>query len=696
MDFFRALAPHPCQIRFGDLNRFVYLTKAERYDVLAQFMGFVPQVDFQKALRRVESKFRDTRDDTARSYEQVRREIGHRLSVGDLDENQFTTILRDRIRTVGVDCGDTLPELEAAKEILKERVLKDPVAKELSVLKELVACFAKISVPAGLLGDLISYGAALKPFRDQEEEFAKLLKLQLYRSGIEVLQLSDDKKTCPLCGHVFSGNLLEHVQQHADRLRELQESYVKIESLRKQCLGALRRTGSILDQVSAIKKVPGFQEAGIAVDELSQKASVFDNLIADLSAIVDMDSKEFDQQIVDKFKGNEQVLAKLAEELVDQIAGNRSQLQERISNNEGDQTRQSLVDVYGIAENCLSGWSRLESEGVLFRKLVNMTEEMRQVVEDYIKCSSREVEYRFNTISSNVTRYFEILEQRSIGIEHPVLRLEPGDDRAVSMEVIFHGEKANPAYKYLSESQLNSFGLAVFLASVREFNKEFKFVLLDDVINSFDAYKRPQVVKLLKNEFEDFQVIVLTHDEVWRDQICRSCPSWIRTELYGFTYERGPMFRPGLNKIERIEELLRQGRPEEAGRNLGVYMEQQLQDICDSFGAWIKYRKANDYTLDPLLEALRIRVKEKLTDKHPLYLHLQTAIEDSIFRNFCSHWKNPVTPYTASEVKSVVDTWVSIETSVHCQNRQCGELLCWNPDAKSFNCRCGKSVLTKL
>src|SRR3972149_4938772 len=44
IDTFRALAPHPCFIRFEDLTRFVFLTKTEKFDALARLMGFMPQV----------------------------------------------------------------------------------------------------------------------------------------------------------------------------------------------------------------------------------------------------------------------------------------------------------------------------------------------------------------------------------------------------------------------------------------------------------------------------------------------------------------------------------------------------------------------------------------------------------------------------------------------------------------------------
>src|SRR3954463_6963218 len=40
IDEFRRAAPYPCSLRYEDLTRFVYLTKAEQYDALAVLMGF--------------------------------------------------------------------------------------------------------------------------------------------------------------------------------------------------------------------------------------------------------------------------------------------------------------------------------------------------------------------------------------------------------------------------------------------------------------------------------------------------------------------------------------------------------------------------------------------------------------------------------------------------------------------------------
>ena len=68
-------------------------------------------------------------------------------------------------------------------------------------------------------------------------------------------------------------------------------------------------------------------------------------------------------------------------------------------------------------------------------------------------------------------------------LTNPQLKLLTGKDKAVELEIEFANEKISPALKILSESQINSFGLSIFLASVKHYNRELKFFILDDVFN---------------------------------------------------------------------------------------------------------------------------------------------------------------------------------------------------------------------
>ena len=123
----------------------------------------------------------------------------------------------------------------------------------------------------------------------------------------------------------------------------------------------------------------------------------------------------------------------------------------------------------------------------------------------------------------------------------------------------------------------HSVGLALFLAAARRFNAGFRFLLLDDIVNSFDAYKRPQLVKLLKTEFAEFQSLLLTHDEVWCEQLFSNFPKWVRKRITRYDVTTGPILQDGLCDLEKVEKDLDDDQPSIAGRLLGPMLERELQ-----------------------------------------------------------------------------------------------------------------------
>lgn len=273
----------------------------------------------------------------------------------------------------------------------------------------------------------------------------------------------------------------------------------------------------------------------------------------------------------------------------------------------------------------------------------------------------------------------------------PALKLLPDQDRAVILEVEFRGEAVSPAYRMLSESQLNSFGLAAFLASARQFNSEFRFLILDDVINSFDAYKRPQVIRLLKEEFPEHQFLVMTHDETWANRLVEEFPRWVRRRFARYE-ATGPVVEEGLSDLEKIQARIDRDEATDAGRILGPFLERQLQELSEDFQALVRYNRRNEYTLAPLLTRFRIRVKQKLGNTHPLTAAVEKLEGEQAFRNLCAHWKNPVAPITPEEIQIVVNAWNRVDELVRCPEAACFGFLRYD-GSRRFKCRCGATVL---
>ena len=96
------------------------------------------------------------------------------------------------------------------------------------------------------------------------------------------------------------------------------------------------------------------------------------------------------------------------------------------------------------------------------------------------------------------------------------------------------------------------------------FNQKLRFLVLDDVINSFDLEHRGELAELLAEKFDDWQLMVLTHDRQFFEHLARRAPSWKRLEITSWNYEHGPRItqlpRRGESSREAQERLAAGGR----------------------------------------------------------------------------------------------------------------------------------------
>ncbi len=694
---FRSQVPHPCQIRFRDLTEFVYLTKTERFDKLAEFMGFVPQVEYQKSLRSVSRQLADELDRVRGVIAKQENRLSEKLDLALVNETALVSKVWVICDKHGVKCDKSLDGIRSGVAELKQRVTNDTTAYELSRLKEAKKAIGVAAVKPSLLARCEEYQEVLQPFKVEEDTIASLLLAKLYETGRSVLSQTTDPQLCPLCGARFEGDLISHVEGKHQRVKGLQEAYERVESLRKSAFEEVRLAhidDKSIQELTDDTTLMAYQEK---IKRLRSEIAGVNTDIAGIGEKLRILPREADTSLVEQVTSCVKRLSDSMQNLDVLRTALASLLQARIIELEQDNTRSELVDSHTLGQQSVENWDELVQTKQEWTSLQTIKRELDGILDQYIADSTKDVESRFSAISSDVETYFRALEKNTPGIGAPKLRLPSDQDRSVVLEVEFLGEAISPAYKYLSESQLNSFGLSVFLASVKQFNTEFKFIVLDDIINSFDAYKRPQLDKLLESEFSDYQILVLTHDRIWKDNLYKRFPTWNKIEFTNYAPTSGPIHRRGVATLERIHQLVEEDRPDEAGRNLGPYMEQQLQDICESFGVAVKYNLRNEFTLSEFLEYLYARLNAKLGRNHDLTQLTKDCYQiDSGFRNFCAHWKNEEVPYSKEEMGVIVGKWEEIETMTRCKEPRCYAVLQWTAAEKSFVCPvCGKTRLSK-
>ncbi len=90
-------------------------------------------------------------------------------------------------------------------------------------------------------------------------------------------------------------------------------------------------------------------------------------------------------------------------------------------------------------------------------------------------------------------------------------------DRYVPIKyaIKFSGTELPQRYtKFLNEAKISSINFAFYLSIILSYAtlREFKILVLDDLLISLDMSNRDMVLELIINEFSDYQIIFLTHD----------------------------------------------------------------------------------------------------------------------------------------------------------------------------------------
>ncbi|HEY7819030.1 MAG TPA: hypothetical protein VIG29_12475, partial [Vicinamibacteria bacterium] len=315
-----------------------------------------------------------------------------------------------------------------------------------------------------------------------------------------------------------------------------------------------------------------------------------------------------------------------------------------------------------------------------------------RIYEAYQDAQKEQLEEMLKSISTRVAELYSALHP---GEELTGITVEPWTAKGLELAVDFHGSRQRPPHGVLSESHLNSLAIALFLAMAQTFNEKLRFLVLDDVINSFDLEHRGQLAELLAEKFDDWQLIVLTHDRQFFEHLARRAPAWKRLEITSWSLDQGPRttkYASGgilAGASERLAANDIQGAATKARRAL----EELLQEVCEKLQAELPFRRGarNDQReIGELLKGIRRGVKEHakgmLGELEPLLKNLEADVGASL--NVEAHASRGRA--AANEVEAALGRIDKLDRLWSCPS--CDTRVWHKGTPESSRCKCGRSV----
>ncbi len=319
-----------------------------------------------------------------------------------------------------------------------------------------------------------------------------------------------------------------------------------------------------------------------------------------------------------------------------------------------------------------------------------------KIYQDFENMERERVQKVLKAISSDVNDFFRFLHPDD---NFDKVELIPTEGRGIEFKLKYHGEEISPPMKILSEAHLNSLGICLFLASAKHFNKANGFLVLDDVVTSFDADHRRPLARLMSEKFYDTQFLLFTHDDIWFEILKKDLPSgrWLFKELTKWTKDNGIDIKDSpMTLKERVRNLLDENDIEGAANKCRFLIEEILKEKCENLGVrGLEFRtgyKNDQREASELINAITSYLKENetLRDKQSktIFNHLRAS---QLITNMGSHHQTlETTSLSRGDIEMVlrdIDEFESLFVCTYCSTEPSRKYS--HRNSKMKQCQCG-------
>ena len=688
--FLDASAHENLILRYRDLVPFITATKKQKLDTLSKVIGFGQVTNTRDILKRVvydlkrELKTKDFDNQTSSQQGHIIENFGHNI----ISDKQFVDTVNQLTKPLKLAKKiTTLDEIDGILELIK----KPPDSKiiELQSFYNKVSDFAS-NLPSRLKGIRESYKGYLKQFRDIVSDIEKINKLileKLLTEGINVLRstaMTEDR--CPLC---------LQPKNRSELLKELEIRIMELDKVRAETLKLSEAKESLqeeIDEPYQLTKVLLLDEHFQSEDnkQLKVKAeqlkSHFENYLAELGISV-LEER--------KLKTPNELA--LEQTVLGEMTGFCKQKSDQLKTSKADDTRFEVHSKIVLSRNAYSEIRRLQREKEL---LESQHAALGSVYIQFIKKQKEALDIFLSRFSKDINVLYQFMNPNENIKDIKLIPIEEDDELAgITIQFGFYENEVAPPHKYLSDSHLNCLGIAFFLASAIAFNKGNEFLILDDVISSFDSTHRKRFADLLNEKFSDYQIILLTHEKNWFDYVANMAKGkdW-KIATVKWDEEKGVYIDEPVENIERrIEAKIRASNIEGLGNDIRRYLEQVLKEIALNLEVKVRFL-FNDTNEDRMSHELLSDLKSKINKHGTDELKKEPVIGRLLTSTFIGSKGSHDSSFDLKigDLKAFWEDIKGLESLFYCDSASCKDkcvsLKYYDDVGKRIRCSCGNKA----
>jgi predicted ATPase len=596
-------------LRYKDLLRFILSTKAQKLEEISQIIGFsdVSKVKtvLKKAVNDLKRELKQSRFDDRISSQQ--RNIFERIQQDIWNDEQYFAAIKILVAPLKlpIEVKD-VSSIDAILEALKKPEDKEAIANQLSYekviehLRNLGISFDSICTSYEIVYD------KCQQIAKDKDKFKKINLEPLLSQGLSILEkkLYEDDK-CPLC--LQKKDREELIDELRKRIEELSIFKKEKDAAIEEINTTLRLVQGALTEVENALK----EKCLLLEDDLSSKKEIEkirDNISAAKEKIKKVTFAEL--EAISKPEDFISFDINALKELISLLTSKKDKI---VTGKKDDLT----FTVHSKIESVKQSYKEIKSLKKAEEILTQQQQSLELIYNDFVKRQRNGLSSLLAVISEDINDLYQFMNESENVSEIELIPLDEEDEFVgITLQFKFHGRLEAPPHKYLSESHLNCLGICLFLASVKAYNKLNRFIVLDDVISSFDTNHRARFARLLVEKFSDYQIILFTHEKDWFEIVSNMVrgKNWLIKRMY-WDHENGAIIEPPPFTLkEGIENKLTKAVTTGLGNSIRIYLEHLLKEICYDLKVKVEFR-FNQHNENRMSHELLSELKSKLKDR---------------------------------------------------------------------------------
>ena len=678
-DYFQITQKGTFILRRSQILTFIMSKPADRFRVIGSILGVGPLDDSELKMMRVCDDLKGEINSKKREVERIINNLSMTIGKKIINVEDVLPALNKMLQEANLPLIESLEKVDKHAEEMLKTVKKAESIDRIRILNEILEETKNVVVDKEVISELSSFSDKVK-YLLREDNRLELSVADILERGQKVIE-ERGVDICPLCRQpIEREKVLVEIRNRLKTLQSLSGKASEVRTMSVPIINDLKKTVGKLE--SMISKIEKFSELSEKKTKMGEKVNFLNDYVDKVTSAKDLKNEipthEFNQQ-KDEINKIWYSTSKKCTKLLDEVG-----LTEK------EKKVLSVVSLIGQVKSKAKDLSTAHSELKTYQDYYGFAQKIYSTFSETKKAKIQEIH---DSMQENIQSFYSMLHPKD---PHKNIELKVMLKKRAStkLEIESFGREGEDPRALASEGHLDSLGLCIFLAFVKKFNKGCPLIILDDVVSTIDAQHRKNICKLLFEEFNDNQLIITTHDEVWYEQL-RAFQHTYRMEgnfknltIVGWNVDTGPIIRPYKPRWERIQEKIAQGDKLGAGNEGRQYLEWILEKICNVTNAPVPVNNWEGRMVSDLLPHVKKRIGDLIKDDEPLKTTILDKFKNlestTIMGNILSHNNILAGKVSIEEVRGFCDSVHELHGVFLCL--ECGHFINYYRDLKILRC----------